>query len=437
MEQRKYLDFEIKNQLEFISGLMNFGSKYKNFCVLNSNQYEHDKYSRFDFLAGVGIKFEISSNQEKSGFKRLSEFTDEYNDWIFGYLSYDLKNELETLFSKNPDFIEFQEIHFFVPELVFLNTNNVLKIGYFSSQHTENDIKQIANRLIEWKNETSQPLTKFQIKSRISKQEYLQKIIEIKQQIKFGNIYEMNFCQEFYAENADINPGELYEKLIKTSPNPFSCYYKIDKNYLISASPERFMQNNYSTIISQPIKGTIERGNDEKDDKSKKEELYLSRKDRSENVMIVDLVRNDLSKTAKKGSVKVEELFGIYSFKNVHQMISTVSSEKKDEVHITDVIKYAFPMGSMTGTPKIRAMQLIDDFESTKRGLFSGAVGYFNPEKGFDFNVVIRSFQYNEKKHYLSIMVGGAITYLSDPEQEYNECMVKAKPLLDLLTSKK
>jgi para-aminobenzoate synthetase component 1 len=254
--------------------------------------------------------------------------------------------------------------------------------------------------------------------------------------IQIGDIYEANFCQEFYAEDIQIRPFELYKSLMDTSPTPFSAYYSFAKNQLMCASPERFIKKTGNKIISQPIKGTAKRSLNQEEDAYLKRQLYHSKKDRTENVMIVDLVRNDLSRTAKQKSVKVEELFGVYSFSNVHQMISTVTSEVAKEHHFTDVIKAAFPMGSMTGAPKIMATKLIEKFEHTKRGLYSGSVGYISPNGDFDFNVVIRSLQFNVENNYLSYMVGGAITHNSIPEEEFLECEVKADAIKKVLAGK-
>ena len=225
----------------------------------------------------------------------------------------------------------------------------------------------------------------------------------------------------------------LFQKLYQISQAPFSCYFRIKDLYIMSASPERFLKRMGDKIISQPIKGTSKRGDNPSEDDQLKKQLYESNKERTENVMVVDLVRNDLSKTAAKSSVNVEELFGVYSFKQVHQMISTISSRIKKGIHSLDVIKGAFPMGSMTGMPKISAMELIEKYETTKRGVYSGSIGYFTPEGDFDFNVVIRSILYNSRRKYASFMVGGAITFNSDPELEYEECLLKAKALFKVL----
>lgn len=243
----------------------------------------------------------------------------------------------------------------------------------------------------------------------------------------------MNYCIEFFAENVLLEPFETYKKLIAVSPTPFSAYLAHENNYLMCASPERFLKKTGNTIYSQPIKGTIKRGKTEDEDLQLINELLNSEKERAENLMIVDLVRNDLAKSCKTGSIKVNELFGIYSFKQVHQMVSTVSGTLKNGISNAEIIKNAFPMGSMTGAPKVMAMQLIEQFETTKRGLYSGAVGYFAPNGDFDFNVVIRSLQYNSQLKYINTMVGSAITFDSIAEEEYNECLLKAKAMKQIL----
>jgi len=243
----------------------------------------------------------------------------------------------------------------------------------------------------------------------------------------------MNFCQEFFAEGVRIDPLSMFDRLNQHSKAPFSAYYRLRDRYLLCASPERFLKKEGAKIISQPIKGTIRRGGDPKEDLGLKNQLASSEKDRSENVMIVDLVRNDLGRSCKAGSVEVEELFGIYGFNQVWQMISTVKGELEEGEDGIDAIRRAFPMGSMTGAPKVRSMQLIEEYEQSKRGLYSGAVGYIRPDGDFDFNVVIRSLLYNAADQYLSFQVGGAIVFDSVAEKEYEECLLKAKGILDVL----
>jgi para-aminobenzoate synthetase component 1 len=249
-----------------------------------------------------------------------------------------------------------------------------------------------------------------------------------------GDCYEINFCQEFYAENTIIQPLEVYKKLVDLSPNPFACYYKLNHQFLLCASPERYVKKEDNQIISQPIKGTSKRNNQNSEvDIQHKTTLQNSTKDKSENVMVVDLVRNDLSKICTEGSVKVIELFGIYSFPQVHQMISTISGELKPNTNFAQVLEATFPMGSMTGAPKLKVMQLTEQYEQTKRGIYSGCVGYIAPNGNFDFNVVIRSIMYNATNQYLSYQVGGGITFYSVPEQEYEECLVKAEAMKKVL----
>ncbi|MFT6324769.1 MAG: para-aminobenzoate synthetase component 1 [Halieaceae bacterium] len=377
-------------------------------------------------VIGISAHKELVSNE--NSFEKLKAFHDAHSDWMLGYLSYDLKNELEDLSSKNEDFHQANHLHFFIPETIILVTGNVLEIASLNKTPEEVWLQIQNTEVIE--NIENPPIN---LHPRIHHAAYIKGVKSLKHHIQMGDIYEANFCQEFFAENVDINPFPLYQSLVRTSPTPFSVYAHWNEAYLMSATPERYIKKTGIDILSQPIKGTAKRGNSPTEDAQLKEDLYHSPKDRTENVMIVDLVRNDLSITAALQSVKVEELFGVYSFSNVHQMISTISSKVKDGIHFTDVIKRSFPMGSMTGAPKIMAMNLIEEFEHTKRGLYSGSVGYITPEGDFDFNVIIRSLQYNAANKYLSYMVGGAITDNSDPEGEYLECEIKAASIKKVL----
>jgi para-aminobenzoate synthetase component I len=272
------------------------------------------------------------------------------------------------------------------------------------------------------------------VEQRVSKEDYLEKVTKMLEYIHRGDIYEANFCMEFYDENVQINPLEIYQKLNTISEPPFAVYFKNNSHYLLSASPERYLRREGAKVISQPIKGTAKRVFDDELDSQSKKELSENPKERSENIMIVDLVRNDLSKTATKGSVQVEELCQVYTFKQVHQMISTIVSNVEHTTSPVEIIKTTFPMGSMTGAPKISAMNIIEKLEETKRGLYSGAIGYFTPTGDFDFNVVIRSILYNSQSKYLSFSVGSAITAQSIPENEYDECLLKAKAMFEVLS---
>lgn len=397
--------------------------------ILDSHSIENVDYpngSKYDVVIAYGEEESISSHA--NSFQKLREFYNRNLDWIFGYLSYDLKNELEDLHSGNEDFHGVQNLQFFIPQVVVTVEGDMMRIHSLDESPDEiyrqfDDLKPL---------EDPKPV-RVEVKSRIHHSEYIRSVQSLLHHIQIGDIYEANYCQEFYNDSVRIQPYNLYRLLIKKSPTPFSVYLNLGPHALISASPERYIQKQGNKITSQPIKGTINRGENGEEDEALKLQLYLSKKDRTENVMIVDLVRNDLSKIAASESVKVDELYGVYSFSNVHQMISTISCDLRDDLDFVDVLEATFPMGSMTGAPKIMAMKLIEKFEHTKRGMYSGAVGYVDPNGDFDFNVVIRSIQYQSEKNYLSYMVGGAITHNSTPEEEFKECEVKARAIKDVL----
>ena len=349
--------------------------------------------------------------------------------YIFGFLTYDLKNKIENLVSKNKSRIDFPGYCFFVPEiLVKIEEDNSYSyiIGNESSFSNKVVKDFLGNKFDDQPNAV-------ELNESFGKEAYIANIEALKRHIQEGDIYEVTFCQEFYNENAKINPVSTYFKLNAKTDAPFSCYLQLGEKHLISGSPERFIKKKDEKITSQPIKGTARRSDDPIEDEKIKTELFKSKKERSENVMIVDLVRNDLSRIAAKNSVTVEELFGVYTFNTVHQLISTVSANLKKEVSFSDIIRALFPMGSMTGAPKIKAMELIEKYETFKRGLFSGSVGYIKPNGDFDFNVVIRSILYDEDTGQLTCPVGGAITIQSDPEKEYEECLIKVQALKDVL----
>jgi len=409
----------------FKSKALVWADSFNTACYFDSNNFS-DPYSAFGVFIGAGKIAELIDS-EKSSFAELEQFLSSNKAYIPGYFSYDLKNEIENLKSENPDKLKFKEIYFFLPEHSILIKNNEISIF---SDHVD-EVWTLINQtsLNPLKKQVSIPA----IRGRFNRNEYIQTVREIQKHIQRGDIYEMNFCQEFYSEDAEVNPLELFTELNNLSPTPFANYFKIDDHYIISATPERFLSRRGNKLISQPIKGTSSRNSDSSKDRLQKEELLLNEKERAENVMIVDLVRNDLTKSAKPGTVRVEELFGIYSFKQVHQMISTVVCESRENLSNPRIIANTFPMGSMTGAPKIKAMQLAEKYERSKRGVYSGAIGYFAPDGDFDFNVVIRTILYNKNQKYLSFHVGSAITLDSDPEKEYEECLLKGKAIRAVL----
>lgn len=420
----------LKNRESFKKKLLFWAQQFNSIAYLDSNEYP-DKYGNFDAILAVGNYSSIDSNYSRA-FEKIENYYKNLNDYIFGYFGYDLKNDIEHLKSSNLDRINFPDFYFFQPKKLFFINNNSVHIKYLNdfADEIETDLGEIYSTeiTINKKNHFKTP----DLKQTISRKNYIEKVNHLLNHIHRGDVYEVNFCQEFYAENAQINPLEKFEALNSISKPPFASFIKLNNLFLISASPERYLKKEKNLVISQPIKGTAKRLKDLESDKKLAENLVKNQKEIAENVMIVDLVRNDLSRIADKGTVEVDELCKLYTFKQVHQLISTIRCEVTNTNPI-DIIKNSFPMGSMTGAPKIAAMKLIEQYEETKRGLYSGAVGYFTPNHNFDFNVIIRSILYNQNLKTLSFSVGGAITSKSDPEKEYEECLIKAKALKQVL----
>lgn len=409
--------------------VLNWVQRFNTFCFLDNHQYHIEPHTQ-ECIAGAGIKRKLLADAGDA-LDQLQRFIDEKSSWLFGHLSYDLKNEHEESFSHHSDNIRFPDLFFFEPAIIIRLNEKEMIIDADEPAEIFEAITSYADTSAVTKKEQ----TPF-IQNRIEKEEYLSIIRRLQKHILLGDCYEINFCQEFYAEQVEIDPVLVYKKLAHISPNPFSALYRVDDKWLICASPERFLMKKGNTVLSQPIKGTSKRIPDDRqqDEKSKKELLH-SVKDRSENVMIVDLVRNDLSKICEEGTVKVDELYGVYSFPQVHQMISTVSGELKKDVSFSEMIKATFPMGSMTGAPKKRVIELIERYEKTKRGIFSGALGYISPSGNFDLNVVIRSIMYNASLAYLSFQAGSGITFYSDTENEWEECLLKAEAIKNVLSN--
>ena len=426
--------FMIENPESFKSNLLEWGNQFKEVVFLDTNKY-HQKFSTYDSVLAVDAFTSIKTDYSNA-FVDLHQYQSHTKDWLFGYLSYDLKNDTEALISRNFDGLEFPDLYFFQPKKLFFLKDNEVEVQYLRLCDDEMDADFLeilkSNTICDFAPEAS-GLGEIKIKQRISKETYLEKISQMLEHIHRGDIYEANFCMEFYSEHAQINPLEIYQKLNKISEPPFAVYFKNSHYYLMSASPERYLKKEGTKVISQPIKGTSRRNPDPILDEQSKMDLENNPKERAENIMIVDLVRNDLSRTATKGSVEVTELCKIYTFKQVHQMISTVLSQVENTTTPVEILKTTFPMGSMTGAPKISAMQIIEKLEETKRGLYSGSVGYFTPEGDFDFNVVIRSILYNAENQYLSFSVGSAITSEATPESEYEECLLKSKAMFEVL----
>jgi para-aminobenzoate synthetase component I len=404
--------------------MLNWAKRFNIFCYLDNQQYSNEGYECL--LAVNAIKF----IDDTIPFDKIDDFLSK-GTWSFGHLSYSLKDDLFPLNKRKKDRIAFPSFYFFQPEfLLLLKKKELIIEGENPDQIFQEVIAQEIDSLVKEDD--------LALQNTISKEQYISIIEQLRAHILRGDCYEINFCQEFFAENVAIDPVFLFQRLLEISPTPFSAFYGLNGKYLICASPERFLKGTGSKIISQPMKGTAKRDlQDKNNDERLKQSLHDDAKERAENVMVVDLVRNDLSKVCKDGSVKVDELFGVYSFPQVHQMVSTISGELKERVSFSEIIKATFPMGSMTGAPKIRVMELIDQYEPTGRGLFSGSVGYIDAEGNFDFNVVIRSILYNSTTKNLSYYAGSGITFYSDAEKEWEECLLKAEAIRQVLTTKK
>ncbi|MGN8071825.1 anthranilate synthase component I family protein [Mucilaginibacter sp. 22184] len=414
----------IKNLPLFKQKALQWASSFDAVCYLESNGF-NDPYSKFDTLIAIGTKDEVTTHAGHA-FDQLETFRQNNPGWITGFFGYDLKNETERLSSANPDGLEFPDLYFFAPLHLIIIKDGKTEI---ISDESEQIFKLIDQQeLIMYTEQLA-----IVLKSRFSRQEYIDAVKGIQEHISRGDIYVTNFCQEFFAEYAQIDPLGIFIQLNEVSPNPFSTFFKWKDNYILGASPERFLAKRGNKLISQPIKGTAKRHIDVQVDEQIKQQLRNHPKELQENVMIVDLVRNDLTRSAKQGTVKTEELFGIHSFEYVHQMISTVVCELQEGLSAIQAIKNTFPMGSMTGAPKISAMQLMEQYERSKRGVYSGAIGYLSPDNDFDLNVVIRTLLYNSANQYLSFHAGSAITYHADPEKEYEECLLKAQAVMEVL----
>lgn len=413
---------------KLIAQIQRFYKNKEAFILLESQMKNHPA-SKTTFIAtGSVASIKVYGNEicvreegvenvfQGEPWEALKEFRLAHTDWCFGFFGYDLKNQTEKLFSSNESLVDTPDLFFFVPEVVMeIDSKNELR-------SLKGELpKDLPRTIIE--NEIT-----LELKNQILKAEYLRRINSAQSQIHEGDYYEINLSHplEFKIEGS---AWDLYQKMKDIGPVPFGSYIRVEDFDICSSSPERFLSKQGNKIISQPIKGTISRS--EENDNLRIETLSNSEKERAENLMIVDLVRNDLSRIAKKGSVKVSNLFEIQSFETVHQMVSTIEAEIKQGEDSVDVLKACFPMGSMTGAPKVAAMIAIEEIENYKRGIYSGAIGYFTPTNDFDFSVVIRTAIVKGEK--VVYPVGGAITSDSDPEMEWEETLVKAKAITKLI----
>ena len=420
--------FNVEDIPIFRNKSLRWADQFSHACLFNSNQVDFP-YKPFKNFLAVGCQYLVPFRHQDD-FYQLEQAADSLGDWLIGHLGYDLKNQIEELSSNRPGLMGFEDISFFQPKhLVFFNHRAV-------TIQTPGDPAKIFKQI----SSTDLPFVRapqnISMKGLVSRQEYVKTVEKLKDHIVEGDIYEINYCMAFSGENIELDAPQFYSDLVALSPTPFSSLYKNTDHYALCASPERFLKKTLHRLTSQPIKGTARRGESPYEDEMIKQRLRTDEKELAENMMIVDLVRNDLARSCQPGTVAVDEMFGIYTFKQLHQMISTISGTLREDVHCIEAIKNAFPMGSMTGAPKVKVMELIEQYEKSKRGLFSGSIGYISPSGDFDFNVVIRTLFYHKSLKKASFQVGSAITYDSDPANEYEECLLKAKAITQLLANK-
>lgn len=401
--------------------------------ILLESQSDDHPASRYSYLsalpesyieAGGGDVFIYKkgrkSRTNENPFEALSRFYEEEADWMFGYLGYDLKNFVEKLSSGNEDRVQAPDLYFMVPQVL---------IRFDRHNQSYEFIKGREDKVEDTMPSSGKSCKISSLRFTVKRDHYLECIREAQRRITEGDYYELNLSHQLIAD-FEGDPYDLYKSMRAVGPVPFGAYIEKENLSVCSMSPERFLAKEGKRVYSQPIKGTMKRGADDTDDRRLREELSSSQKEQAENLMIVDLVRNDLSRIARKGSVKVSDLFQIQTFGTVHQMVSTVEAEAETENPI-EIIKACYPMGSMTGAPKISAMKSIEELENYRRGIYSGAIGYMKPGGDFDFNVVIRTAIISARNLYYS--VGGAITGDSDPEQEWEETLIKARALTGVL----
>ena len=420
----------LNNYKEFSNKAKSFASNFHPCIILDSCDTQPQLNKGFyKLIIGIGGEEVKISNTNK--LDSLFRFWNINKPWIFGVIGYNLKNEIEKLSSQNNSCFGWPDLSFFVPTtIITVNWNDELTINGIDCDSVFHSIQNYKFDEISINTISNSS----DLLSDLNKENHELAVNRIKYEILNGNVYELNLCSRFLYENISVsNAYQLYEELTKISPAPFSAYFSVNNKFVLSASPERFLAKKNSTLISQPIKGTRPRGKTNVEDEAFKNDLNLNKKDQAENVMIVDLVRNDMARVAEAGSIKADELFGIYSYSHVHQMVSTVSSELKKSLNWMDAIKALFPMGSMTGAPKIAAMKFIEEMEFSNREWYSGALGYIDPVGNMDFNVLIRSIFYDSLQNKLAYYSGGAITIDSNTDEEYNEMMIKAKAIDSLI----
>ncbi|WP_319371029.1 aminodeoxychorismate synthase component I [uncultured Ilyobacter sp.] len=438
----------------------NLFKKFKDdrYPIILESQKDPEKLGRYSFMMSdpfmviksKGKSIEITEENTKKNiegdpFHALQDLldrykTDEKSDITFtggaaGYLSYDLCHHIESLPKTVTD-----DIH--IPDLFLGFYDGILAVDHLENKKylIAHGFKEDANEIIKklkvkiekkinlHRDKTDEKEPVFQ--SNMGKDFYLNSIQKVKDYIYSGDIYQINFTQRFQCK-LNKSPYTLYERLRSTNPAPFASYMNFGEGEIVCCSPERFIQVRDGMIETRPIKGTIKRGSTPEEDAKNRKILEASEKDRSELLMIVDLERNDIGRISETGSVKVTELFNIEEYATLFQQVATITGKLKKDISTTDILKATFPGGSITGAPKIRAMEIIDELEPTSRNIYTGSIGYIAFDGSIDLNIVIRTILCKENAGYFQ--VGGGIVWDSDAESEYQESLLKGKALKEAL----
>ncbi len=349
-------------------------------------------------------------------------------DWTFGHRCYDPGPDVKRRIPPTLGILPME--HWWVPRWVFEWRSGSVRVHALEGD--ERDAKEFARMLFS---DPSVPetLPHNPWKAVTDREVYLGKASNLLSHIQRGDIYEINYCTERRAHLPGFDPFGSFALIHEHTQAPFAAFHRSGRHFALCASPERFLAFDHTQLIGQPMKGTRPRSMDGVEDRRLAEELRSDAKERSENIMALDVMRNDLSRVAASRSVHVDELCVVRSYPAVHQMISTVSAVLRDGLDPMDAVRSAFPMASMTGAPKIRAMQLIDEMEEKHRGLFSGTLGFFAPDGTGDLNVVIRTVLYDAESQWASLTTGSALTATCDPEREWEECELKARSIMNAL----
>jgi para-aminobenzoate synthetase component 1 len=399
--------------------LLLWANQFHYFTAYDSNSYS-DAYKKYDFLIAIDALDTYIEKFDNQSFKEWKQ-----SDFVCSVLSYEMNHQALHISTNNDTFIDFPPYFFYKPRYIIY-----IKEGRIYINRNYPEAIEMLEQIYTIESKEIEELPNIAFKTETTQREYTNTVSQIKEKIEQGAFYELNYCIDFRAEEADFDAIQTFIHLNKLAQTPMAALVKIGKKWILSFSPERFVAKRGATLIAQPIKGTAKRNVDLNEDERIKKALQQSEKERAENSMIVDLMRNDLTPFAKTGSIEVKEWCEIYSFKHVHQMISTIEATLENEEQLVDALINCIPAGSMTGAPKKNVMKHIESFESFKRQMYAGNIGYFDFDGDFDWNVVIRSIYYDEKNKKANFSVGSAITIQSDAEEEYKECLLKAQFLL-------